>query len=339
MHYRGRHKMFDPSRIRTEPLAGRTNKVRLGDLVTPDVAPGADAEPPAAVARLAEAIAEARRNDRAVICFTGAHLIKNGLGPLLADLVERGVVTLVAGNGATAIHDVELALIGETSEHVPRALPEGRFGMAWEFGLINAAMRVGDADALGLGEALGRTIRDDAFRGRVLAEANPPAGAATDFAHPEVSVLARCHDRGVPMTVHVGIGTDVIDQHPNADGRAKGGTSMRDFLIFTDAVTRLAGGVFLNIGSAVTGPEVLLKAVSMASNAGAPPEGLTTADLDLRPHRPEQMADEAAAGYYFRDQKSVVTRVPAAFGGEGLYIHGDQRTTFPLLYHALRRAT
>lgn len=337
MDYRGQYKAFDPSRISTEPLTGRTNKVTLSDLVFPD-AIASGGESPAEVARVAEAIVRARAEDRSVICFTGAHLIKNGLGPLLADLVERQIVTLVAGNGATAIHDFELALIGQTSEHVPRALPEGRFGMAWEFGLMNAAMRVGDADGLGLGEALGRTIRDEAFRARVLAEAKPPADAVTEFTHPEVSVLARCADCGTPMTIHVGMGTDVIDQHPNADGRAKGGTSMRDFLIFTEEVAKLAGGVFLNIGSAVTGPEVLLKAVSMASNVGRPAEKLFAADFDLRPHRPDHMTNEAAAGYYYRDQKSVVTRIPDAFGGEGVYVQGDQRDTFPALYRALRAA-
>jgi len=208
--------------------------------------------------------------------------------------------------------------------------------MAWEFALLNAATRLGHARGLGLGEALGRFLCEEAFRRDALAALEPPPGARTVPAHPEASVLYAAYTAGVPMTLHVGIGTDVTDQHPHFDPAAKGGASGRDFLIFADEVTRLAGGVFLNIGSAVTGPEVLLKAVSMAANVGAPPRGLLTADLDLRPHRPGDLTDESQPGYYFRDQKSVVARVPAAFGGRGIYIEGDLSRTFPQLYRALR---
>jgi hypothetical protein len=142
----------------------------------------------------------------------------------------------------------------------------------------------------------------------------------------------------VPFTVHAGIGTDVIDQHPTFDGQAKGGCSGRDFLLYTQAVTNLcAGGIVLNIGSAVTGPEVLLKAVSMAANVGKAPRDILTVDFDLRRYDPGQMTDEAAQGYYFRDQKSIVTRIPQAFGGRGLYIQGDQRVTFPSLYREILR--
>jgi hypothetical protein len=159
------------------------------------------------------------------------------------------------------------------------------------------------------------------------------------FKHPEVSVLAVCYQRRIPFTVHVGIGTDVIDQHPSFDGQAKGGCSGRDFLIYTNEVTKLTGGgVVLNIGSAVTGPEVLLKAVSMAANVGLVPHSILTVDFDLRTHEPRQMTDEAAQCYYFRDQKSVVTRIPEAFGGKGLYIQGDQKQTFPLLYKSIIEA-
>ena len=135
---------------------------------------------------------------------------------------------------------------------------------------------------------------------------------------------------------HVGIGTDVIDQHPSADGAAKGGCSGRDFLIFSEQISKFTqGGVFLNIGSAVTGPEVLLKAISMAANVGCKPAGIITADFDLRPFEPGAMTDEGSAGYYRRDQKSVVARIPAAFGGEGFYIQGNQLQTVPALYSAI----
>lgn len=339
MEYEGRYKAFDLSRVGTYPLGTRSNKVKLGDLVFPkDVDALTFDLPPEVqdgVQAVAEAMVAARRDRKPVILFTGAHLIKNGLGPLLLDLVNRGCVTLVAGNAATSIHDFELALIGETSENVPAALDKGQFGMAYEFAYINFALSVGNRRKLGFGEVLGRMICDTEFCEQALSLASKP-DSAVEFLHPEVSVLAACYRRAVPFTVHVGIGTDVIDQHPSFDGQAKGGCSGRDFLLYTNEVAKLVrGGVVLNIGSAVTGPEVLLKAVSMAANVGSVPRGILAADFDLREHEPGQMIDEAAQGYYFRDQKSVVTRIPEAFGGRGLYIRGDQKQTVPLLYRQI----
>ena len=336
MDYRGRHDIFDSGRVRTYPLSVRSNKVTLDDLVRPEDVPGLDLSLPdevvADIGRIADRIVESRRTGRPVVLFTGAHLIKNGLGPLLVELVRCGAVTLVAGNAATAIHDFELALIGQTSENVPNALDKGDFGMAYEFAYINAALAAGNKRGLGFGEALGRIICDRGFRDEVLG-AVARDGGPRRFAHPETSVLAACYDREVPCTIHAGVGTDVIDQHASFDGCAKGGCSGRDFLIYTQEVTKLAeGGVVLNIGSAVTGPEVLLKAVSMAANTGSAPRGILTADFDLRVHEPGQMTDEAAQCYYYRDQKSVVTRIPQAFAGEGLYIRANQKRSFPLLY-------
>jgi len=339
MNYEGKYRAFDPARITTYPLQSRSNKVTLADLVFPDRLETRAAEVPENVQRdigtVAQAMVAARRQDKPVILFTGAHLIKNGLGLLLLDLVRRGCVTLVAGNVATAIHDFELALIGQTSENVPAALDQGQFGMAQEFAYINMALSVGNQQKLGFGEVMGRVICDAAFQDRVLSIVARESSVRR-FQHPEVSVLAACYDCGIPFTVHAGIGTDVIDQHPTFDGQAKGGCSGRDFLIYTDQVAALtAGGVVLNIGSAVTGPEVLLKAVSMAANVGSVPRDILTADFDLRRHDPTQMTDESAPGYYFRDQKSVVTRIPEAFGGRGLYIAGNQKQTFPLLYQKI----
>jgi len=342
MQYDGRYKAFDPTRIRTYPLAGRSNKVTMADLTLPSHADTLTSNLPESVRRdvraVAEAVVTAWRDEKPVILFTGAHLIKNGLGPLLADLVQRRLVTLVAGNGATSIHDFELALIGQTSENVPAALGTGAFGMAYEFAYINAAVSEGDRLKLGYGEALGRMICERAFAEQVFSSLGRES-ARPEFQHPEVSVLAACYENEIPFTVHVGIGTDVIDQHPSFDGQAKGGCSGRDFLIYTQEVTRLCdGGVTLNIGSAVTGPEVLLKAVSMAANIGKAPRDILAVDLDLRPHDADQMTDETAAGYYFRDQKSVVTRIPEAVGGRGLYIQADQRKAFPLLYAEILKA-
>ncbi|MDT8300997.1 MAG: hypothetical protein RQ760_05890 [Sedimentisphaerales bacterium] len=336
MKYDGKYKIFDINKINTYPLSTRSNKVTLDDLTNPgdinDVAIDLPDKIRSDIETIASAIQACRKSDKPVVLFTGAHLIKNGLGPLLADLVNRRLVSLVAGNCAAAIHDFELALIGQTSENVPNALGKGRFGMAYEFAYINNALSIGNENKLGCGESLGKTICDENFSRSVLtsvAKDNSPRS----FSHPQVSVLAACYENNIPFTVHVGIGTDVIDQHPSFDGQAKGGCSGRDFLIYTNEITKFTnGGVILNIGSAVTGPEVLLKAVSMAANTGTVPNDVITADFDLRIHEPKAMSDESKEGYYFRDQKSIVTRIPQGFNGKGFYIQGDQKRTFPLLY-------
>jgi hypothetical protein len=339
MQYKGRYKIFDSKQVRTYPIQTRTNKVHREDVVQPaDVLPQEFAIEPETlrnIGELANAIIQSRKENKPVIVFSGAHLVKNGLGLLIADLVERGIITLLAGNGATSIHDFELALIGQTSEYVPQALEKGQFGMAYEFCYQNAALSLGDQYGLGYGESLGRMICVPSFRKEVLAIVGRE-DAPREFLYPELSILARCYENVMPFTVHVGIGTDVIDQHPSFDGRAKGGCSGRDFLIYTEEVTRLTeGGVVLNIGSAVTGPEVFLKAASMAGNIGKVPKGIITADFDLRRYNPVDMTNETAQNYYFRDQKSVVTRVPQAYNGKGYYIQGNQKSTIPLLYKTI----
>jgi hypothetical protein len=336
MDYNGRYKAFDLSRVNTYPLNTRSNKVTLDDLVRPEKLDDLALDLPEDICdeieNIAGAIVSSRRAGRPVVVFTGAHLIKNGLGLLLAEMVKRGAVSLVAGNCAAAIHDFELALIGQTSENVPDALGKGQFGMAREFAYINYAISLGNKYKLGLGESLGRTICDEDFRREVLA-LDLKGDLPDTFAHPEVSLIAACFENNVPLTIHAGIGTDVIDQHPSFDGQAKGGCSGRDFLIYTNEIAKLTdGGVVLNIASAVTGPEVLLKAVSIAANTGSVPKGIITADFDLREHEPRAMSDESSQGYYFRDQKSVVTRIPQAFAGKGFYIQGNQKQTFPLLF-------
>ncbi len=336
MDYHGRYNVFDLSRVNTYPLNTRSNKVTLDDLVRPedvdDIALELSGKTCDEIENVAQVIVSCRDAGKPVVVFTGAHLIKNGLGLLLSDMVERGLVGLVAGNCATAIHDFELALIGQTSENVPNALGKGRFGMAREFAYFNYAMSVGNKYKLGLGESLGRTICDEDFRSEVLALA--AEGDLPDtFAHPEVSLLVACYENNIPFTIHVGIGTDVIDQHPSFDGQAKGGCSGRDFLIYTNEIAKLTnGGVVLNIASAVTGPEVLLKAVSIAANTGSVPNNILTADFDLRDRDADEISNESLQGYYFRDQKSVVGRIPQSFAGKGYYIQGNQKKTFPLLY-------
>jgi len=337
MEYTGRYKIFDTADVSTYPVAERANKVKVSDLVVPAEVMRNQyelAEQCNGIAELARDIVEAKRRSRGIIWFTGAHLIKNGLGTIVIDLLRRGLVTVLATNVAGIIHDFELALIGETSEDVPNALPDGKFGMAYELSYLNAALIEGNVRKLGYGEAVGRFICEDEFRRAVANRMG--LSEPIVFRHADISIIANCYRLSIPLTVHAGIGTDVTDQHVNFDGSAKGGCSGRDFLIFTNEVSRLAdGGVFLNIGSAVTGPEVLLKAVSMVSNVARPPKGLITADFDLREYRREAMTDESTAHYYYRDHKSVVTRIPDAFEGRGYYIQGDQRQTIPALYQHL----
>jgi len=339
MEYKGRYKIFDPSQIVTYPVSERTNKVKLVDLADPDNISGMVYEVPkdveVSIVLLAREILAAREKNRPVLLFTGAHLIKNGLGRLLGDLVRRNLFTMISGNGATSIHDFELGLIGETSEYVPQALEKGQFGMAFEFNYINAALILGNRYRLGYGESVGRMICDGAFR-KEAAKILEPEDLSIKFRYPELSVQAVCYENKIPFTIHAGIGTDVLDQHVHFDGQAKGGCSGRDFLIYTNEISRLTeGGVLLNVGSAVTGPEVFLKAASMAGNIGHVPNKIITANFDLRPYNPDKSTDENAVGYYYRDQKSIVTRIPQAYGGKGYYIGGNQKQTFPLLYNKL----
>ena len=339
MKYEGNYTAFDPQKIDTYPISTRINKVKLEDLVLPHKAAAMKFdlhdECKKLIDTVAKAIVDNRKQSKPVLLFTGAHLIKNGFGPLIADLVNKDVLTLVAGNGATSIHDFELAMIGQTSEYVPQALEKGQFGMSYEFAYINEAINYGNRKNLGFGESLGRVICDEQFRNEALKNVMRPE-SPKEFKYPQMSVLATCYQKNVPFTVHVGIGTDVIDQHANFDGQAKGGCSGRDFLIYTDQICKFAkGGVALNIGSAVTGPEVLLKAVSMAANTGFIPKNIITADFDIRVFDPKQVTNESAQGYYFRDQKSVATRIPEAFGGQGYYVQGNQKKTVVYLYNKI----
>jgi hypothetical protein len=324
--YQGAYPFFPFESVRTYPISSRTNKVTADSMIQPP-AVLADERPPFDSPELdavVSAILEARSRERPVMVFTGAHLVKNGFGTLMIDLMRRGLVSLVATNAAGLTHDFELALIGATSEAVPNALPEGRFGMCLETPqLMNRAFRAALSRGMGAGEALGRLI---------LGEPMPETIAC---ARPDVSIAAAGIRHGVPVTMHAAIGTDIIDQHLASDPAAKGGASGLDFGVFAAMVCELAGGVFLDIGSSVQGPEVFLKAVSMAANVGHSPSGLTCASFDIRPARLSDVDDERTHTYYYRDVKSVVHRIPAAFGGRGHYIQGDHLLTVPALYWKL----
>jgi hypothetical protein len=353
MEYRGSYPLFDRSAINTYPLRVRGSKLDAGGFV--DCAKlrrsAAVVEDPRGLGlretleTLAEAVAEASRGGRPIILQTGAHSIKNGLSPIWIDLMERGVVTLLATNMAAAIHAFEFALTGASSESVDRAIPKGEFGMAFETGVyLNELMIEGHRRAWGLGESVARFFVDAEFRRCVLDRALEGVADRDlyqmpydGFPYVESCVFASAYELGIPVTIHAMIGTDITDQHENFDGEAKGGASARDFLIYTEEVRKLSsGGVLLNIGSAVMGPEVLLKAVSMAANRGCPPRGIVTGDFDIRPFVFDDCArDESEYYYYLRDQKTIATRLPRVFGGAGYYVEGDQINTVPAFYQLL----
>jgi phosphoheptose isomerase len=304
----------DLTRVKTYPLLQRQNRVALADLITPQT-PLPPYDNPE-LDEVAERIIAARQAGKPVIWSFGAHVIKRGLSPMLSELIRRGVITHLASNGAATIHDFEIALLGATSEDVAASLADGSFGMAEETGsLMNRAVKDGARDGLGMGEALGRLIAEN-----------------KSFRFQEQSVLAAAYRCGVPYTVHIALGTDIIHQHPEADFAALGWSSGQDFKIFTRAVCDLEGGVFCNFGSAVIGPEVFLKAVSIARNLGSPLRVFTTANFDL-----VDLGDYRApigddrVDYYYRPRKNIVNR-PVALGGKGYHITGDHKVTIPNLY-------
>jgi hypothetical protein len=314
---------FDRSRLHIQPLSRRQHDLNLS-VVLPLDAPLPPFDDPA-LPQLGRRLVEARRRGAARILVMGAHVLRAGVSRYLIDLMERGLIDHLAMNGAGPIHDWEFALIGATTESVARYIRTGEFGLWEETGRINDVIRVAARDGLGLGEAVGRAILHD------------------PFPHKDISVLAAGARLGVPVTVHVGIGHDILHEHPNCDGAAVGQTSYHDFLVFAQAVTRLEGGVLLNFGSSVTGPEVYLKALAMARNV-AHQEGreirrFTTAVFDLVPLEGDtrQQAPKTDPRYYFRPWKTILVRT-VADGGESFYVQGEHRVTVPHLYHAALRA-
>ena len=304
---------FDLSGVRTYPLASRKSKANAGDFARP-VSRGAsfsdwfDALPRILAGhdlrRVVTALVDAKRGGRGIVWGVGAHVIKTGVSPVLIDLMTRGYVSALAMNGAGIIHDFEIALSGSTSEDVDEALGPGRFGMAEETGRV-----------------LNEIIRGAAERNQGLGQAVAEYLASHASTHAGQSLAVAAHRCGVPLTVHVAMGTDIIHMHPHASGAAIGDTSLRDFRYFTASVARLAGGVYLNCGSAVVLPEVFLKAVAVARNSAMPLDGLTTVNIDfLRMYRP---------------QTNVVTRPVAGTGGTGISLVGHHEVLIPLIAAAV----
>ena len=304
---------FDLSDVRTYPLDSRRSKAQIEDFARP-VTPRAtfrewfDSLPAILgardVRRVVDAMIAARRRGAGIIWGIGAHVVKTGVSPVLIELMRRGYVSALAMNGAGIIHDFEVALAGATSEDVDEALGPGRFGMAEETGrLLNQIIAEAAQEGLGLGQAVGR----------YLSAAKPP--------HGEHSLTAAAQELGVPVTVHVALGTDIIHMHPQASGAAIGDVSLRDFRYFTSCVARLQGGVYINCGSAVVLPEVFLKAVALARNRGVDLDGLTTVNIDfMRMYRP---------------QTNVVTRPVAGTNGVGISLVGHHEILIPLIAAAV----
>jgi hypothetical protein len=302
---------FDLNGLLTYDLESRPSKVFREDLGQP-LAPGAtvdewlDALPRQLAGQVLRRVrfhlGRAHAEGRTVVAALGGHVIKTGCGPYLIDWVQRGLIKAVAMNGSAAIHDFELALAGKTSEDVSATLHEGRFGMARETADAFAlAARIGSENELGLGAGLGRCMDRLALL------------------HPEVSLVLACYRAGVPCTVHVALGTDVVHMHPHVSGAALGESSHLDFRHLCRVVSTMQQGVWLNLGSAVVLPEVLLKAVSVARNFGHSLDGLVTVNLDKESR--------------YRSTVNVITR-PAA-SGEGLELIGHHEVLIPLLHAAL----
>jgi hypothetical protein len=286
---------------------------------------------------VAQRIVTARRDNRPVVLMMGAHVIKVGLSRFVIDLMERGVLTHVGMNGACVIHDYELALVGATTESVARYIKDGQFGLWKETGQINEIVRqsVAGGRSTSGGHPASGGHRTSAGIG--FGEAVGKAIAEGDYRHKDVSILAAGYRLRIPVTVHVGIGYDIIHEHPNCDGAAIGQASYHDFLVIAEAISHLQGGVLLNVGTSIMGPEVYLKALAMARNVahqrGQQINRFTTAVFDLQDlgqdirHTPPK--NEPA--YYFRPFKTILVRT-VQDGGESYYIRDDHRATLPALH-------
>ena len=307
--------------IATYPLASRKSKVSVTDFAKPitrnvSFANFLQSLPGILAADdfrgIVDAIQQAKRQGHTILWGIGGHVIKTGLGPLLADLMRRGFVSAIAMNGAALIHDFEIALAGQTSEDVEAGLGEGKFGMSMETGLfLNQIASSASYSGIGYGEAAGKFLT-----GRRLLQQNAQA-----------SVLCNAYKLRIPVTVHLAIGTDIPHMHPAADGATLGAATHHDFRLFCGLVKQMhPGGVYLNWGSAVVLPEIFLKAVSVARNLGVPLRPITTVNFDFIQH--------------YRPLQNVVRRPTALFGkgrseSKGYAITGHHEILFPLIAAAL----
>jgi hypothetical protein len=309
---------FDRTRLNLQSLDRREHQLDLSCVLP--------VEPLRPVRRnlktVAKRIQAAKERGAAVVLMMGAHVLRSGVQRYLIDLLQKGYVTCVAMSGAGVIHDFEFALVGATTESVARYISDGRFGLWREIGLINDIVKSAAQQNLGLGEAVGKFISEK------------------ELPHNDISLLAAAYRCGCPVTVHVGIGYDILHQHPNCDGAAYGQTSYTDFLRFTKVLESLDGGVVMNFGSAVMAPEVYLKALAMVRNV-AHQQGrqitrftILVCDLVRLPSNYRQEAPRENPGYYFRPWKTMLVRT-VADGGESFYVRGKHAETVPQLWTAI----
>ena len=301
-------KPIDLTNLKTYPLSERKSKVVASDFANihkkgisfeeflnnlPHILAGSD------IRAVISAIVKACKRKKTIFLGMGAHVIKVGLNPVVIDLMERGVITAVAMNGAGIIHDLELAVSGKTSEDVGDSLKNGSFGMAQETAVyLGNAVRLAEEKTMGLGAPVGQTIINKKLPLKHL------------------SILAAGARLSIPVTVHVAFGTDIIHIHPEFDPKLTGEATHKDFRIFASVVSTLEQGVYLNVGSAVILPEVFLKALTLARNLGNPLKHFTTANMDFIQH--------------YRPMTNVVNR-PTLSGGKGYHLAGHHELMLPLI--------
>lgn len=307
---------FDRSQLKLKPLSERVHDLHANHWLSAGQAPIPFEHPQ--LPTLADRIVAARKRGAAVILMMGAHVLRAGVSAHIIDLIERGILTHIAMNGACPIHEYELAKVGGTTESVARYIKSGEFGLWKETGELNDIVKGAAKDGLGFGEGVGKFI------------------AESKLPHKNLSVLAAAYRKKVPATVHVGIGYDIIHEHANFDAAATGETSYRDFLIFAKSVENLEGGVLLSFGSAVMAPEIYLKALAMARNVGNVIRNFTTAAFDLIKIEGDwrEEAEKSNPQYYYRPWKTILVRTVAE-GGESFYFCGDHRATLPALHHLI----
>ncbi|MHC1772889.1 MAG: hypothetical protein AB9907_14395 [Flexilinea sp.] len=319
------YKTFDRSRLLIKPISERVNDLHIPQMMVPLDAPEPDFFDPS-IPKISSAIVEAGKNNAPVILMMGAHLLRKGMGPMIIDLMKRGLITHVGLNGAGCIHDYELARIGATTESVARYIHEGQFGLWKESGDLNDIINQGADDGLGIGEAVGKAIVE------------------RDYPYRSTSILARAYELQVPVTVHVSIGSDIIHEHPNCDPAKLGKATYQDFLVFTNTIDHLENGVYLCYGTAIMGPEVYLKALAMTRNAalqeGREISHFTTAVFDLQDLGEDwhQEISKDKSAYYFRPYKTILVRT-VSDGGTSYYVRGDHVVTFPTLYHSILKVS
>ncbi len=312
--------LFDRNRLTLKPLRERVHDLDAS-VVLPLGTAGTWTHP--GIRETAGYMVRAKKARGNIVMMVGGHVIRSGVQRYIIDLMERGYITCFSTNGSGMIHDYEFALIGATTESVARYIKEGQFGLWKETGgindIVNESYREGTG---GMGAAVGKAISEG------------------DFPRRDISIFAACHRLGIPATVHIGIGYDIIHEHPNFDGAASGAASYADFLKYAEIIRNIDGGVVMNFGSAVMAPEVFLKALSMARNVaradGQSITDLTTLVCDVRelPERIEGEPSKQDARYYFRPWKTMLVRT-VADGGRSYYVAGRHSDTIPALWSSI----